>query len=155
MSFNIFTEAGLRHLTKRQYIYDINILKKYFFALIVFTYLITAAGIPIYLHYCGGELEQISYVVKSNECCGDDVDGDEENGCCKDKDLMLVNDGDFIVKHSDLDLTKTFAQNACIVLLWSSDLRTTPGQAIQKQWPDDSPPDLVQKALVSNSVMRI
>ena len=137
------------------YIYRINALKKYSFALLVLTYLVTAAGIPIYLHYCGGELEEVSYVVKTNDCCGDAAGQDGDNGCCRDKDVMLVNDEDFIVKHSDLDLTQTFSHHLFFILPWCSERQVVPGNVPVRQFSEGRPPALVQTLIVNNSVLRI
>jgi hypothetical protein len=63
----------------------------------VLAYLVMVIGIPVYFHYCGGELEEISYIVKSNGCCGDESDEDE-SGCCKNEDVHLQYAADFTFK---------------------------------------------------------
>lgn len=73
----------------------INLIKKYLFASLVVVYVITAVGIPVYFHYCGGELEKINYVLKSDGCCGDDEDSADANDCCKDENYVLKSNADF------------------------------------------------------------
>lgn len=63
----------------------------------VVLYLTTAIGIPVYLHYCGGELEKVSYLIKSNGCCGEDEDADM-GGCCQDENTVAQFTPDFTVK---------------------------------------------------------
>ncbi len=40
-------------------------------------------GVPVFKHYCGGELESISVFVKHASCCGEEED--EPSDCCKDE----------------------------------------------------------------------
>lgn len=63
--------------------------------LVVF-YLLVTAGVPVYLHYCGGELETVSCLVKKNGCCGEA--SDERMDCCMDQDLWLRHDPDLGLK---------------------------------------------------------
>jgi hypothetical protein len=71
-------------------------LRPYFFAALVVTYFLTVIGMPVYMHYCGGEVEEVSYLVKQNGCCGDEVPPD--NDCCHDEGLVLSNKVDFTIK---------------------------------------------------------
>ncbi len=74
-------------------------------------YLTTAIGIPVYMHYCGGELEQVSFLVKSNSCCGGEEE-DMDPGCCDNENTFARYAPDFTFKKtvdsnfqiSDLDL---------------------------------------------------
>ncbi|MGZ3883053.1 MAG: HYC_CC_PP family protein [Bacteroidia bacterium] len=59
----------------------------------VATYVTITVGIPVYLHYCGGELEDISYVIKKVSCAGEEEDAKMD--CCMDQDLVLRNNPDF------------------------------------------------------------
>jgi hypothetical protein len=61
---------------------------KYLFALVVTIYLASNTGIPVYYHYCGGELESVSTLFKSSSCCGDDED--EDSGCCQNETKVFA-----------------------------------------------------------------
>ena len=119
------------------------------------TYVISAVGVPIYLHYCGGELENINYVIKGSGCC----DGEEnetsntDDGCCKDENVYLKNNTDFTIKHSDFELTKAISQIFFIALPFSfstPEIRTV--NPVLYFQPD---PVLLQQREVSTSVLRI
>jgi hypothetical protein len=65
----------------------------------VAVYLVTAIGVPVYMHYCGGELEKISYLIKSKGCCGSEEDeGQGMSDCCKDENAIARYSPDFTVK---------------------------------------------------------
>lgn len=84
------------------------------------TYLVTSAGVPIYLHYCGGELEQVNYVIKSDGCCGDDESTDNNSdGCCRNESLLLVNSADFILKVADDAMANALSAGVAVLLPWS------------------------------------
>ena len=74
-------------------------IRKYLFACLVAAYLGSILGLPVYYHYCGGELEEVSYLVKPSGCCEDE--GDEPDGCCSNETMVLVNAADFTSKHSE------------------------------------------------------
>lgn len=86
----------------------------------VVVYLTTAIGIPVYMHYCGGELEKISYLVKSKGCCGSEEENEDMNGCCQDENGIARYAPDFTTKKvvdsnfqiADLNL---FVANASII----------------------------------------
>ena len=78
---------------------SINLFKKYLFGLIVASYLATIIGIPVYLHYCGGELEEVSYLTRATSCCGEEEDQTEDNGCCKNESHVLLNAADFTLNN--------------------------------------------------------
>lgn len=70
-------------------------------------------GIPVYFHYCGGELEKIDFITKGKSCCDDtESDAPEENkDCCKDESIVIQSAKDAlckkderIVKHITLQL---------------------------------------------------
>lgn len=75
---------------------------KYAFAAAVFIYVLAALGMPVYLHYCGGEVEEISYLVKAGSCC--DGEDTEENDCCHDEGVVLQYQEDFTLKTPGSDL---------------------------------------------------
>lgn len=57
------------------------------FCLVV--YALSTFGITINKHFCGGELESVTLLKKSN-CCTEDGD-DEPMGCCEDETIYLAN----------------------------------------------------------------
>jgi hypothetical protein len=61
---------------------------KYLFGLVIAIYLVSNIGIPVYYHYCGGELESVNALFKSSSCCGDDED--EDSGCCQNETKVLA-----------------------------------------------------------------
>lgn len=138
------------------YIYGINTIKKYLFGLIVITYVVSAAGVPGYLHYCSGELEKINYVVKSDSCCDSkEKDSEDANdGCCKDENVYLINSTDFIIKHSDFELANTISQDHFIALPWSVAL-PQPCYFTDLHRYFAPPVSLEQDLLVTTSVLRI
>ena len=66
-------------------------LSKYLFATLVISYMLTVVGMPVYLHYCGGQVEEISYLI-------------ETNGCCRNEGVVLQNAVDFTLKTFDAQL---------------------------------------------------
>jgi hypothetical protein len=54
-----------------------------FFSAVLFSYLLVHVGVPVFKHYCGGELESISAFVKSDICCGEEEE--ESSDCCDDE----------------------------------------------------------------------
>lgn len=63
----------------------------------VVVYLVTAIGIPVYMHYCGGELEKISFLVEAPGCCEGEEPGDSD-GCCNNENTVARYSPDFTVK---------------------------------------------------------
>ena len=134
----------------------IEAIKKYFFSLIVVSYLLTTMGVPVYLHYCGGELEKVSYLVKGKSCCGDDESDAamQDNGCCKDESYVVSAHQDFTFKQA----AKFYPQIIQIGLLWTHpsiftfipEINIDP-QSICDLWP---PPN-IQSKIINVSVLRI
>ena len=58
-------------------------LKKIFAITLCFVYFFAAAGVSINVHYCGGEVEEVSFFSYGEKscCCGNEA----EAGCCKDE----------------------------------------------------------------------
>ena len=111
-------------------------------------------GIPVYLHYCGGELEKISYLVKSTSCC--DVGDTEEtnNDCCKDEGFIIKNNTDFNLNSFNYKLVKSVFNLSFIPV---SNFSLSHNQAfISKAHTEDFPPPKIQNnLLVSITVLRI
>jgi hypothetical protein len=128
-------------------------LKKYFFAFFVAVYLFSAIGVPVYLHYCGGELEEVSYLVKSNGCCGEE-ESDETSDCCHNEDVYLKKTTDFSLNILHFDFSKTIIQSIILTpfiqhLSFNIQHSTF---IINNQLP---PPKLCQQALLDCSVLKI
>lgn len=122
----------------------------------VTAYVVSAIGIPVFLHYCGGELENVNYVVKGTSCCGED-EGSEpmDDGCCKDENLVLKNTPDFTLKQfHNYDLIKTVCKVFYISLPFSytPSIKNTKLNTLSIEAP---PPKLQASLVISTSVLRI
>lgn len=62
---------------------------KFLFALIAGVYLMNSVGVPVYYHYCGGELESVSAVFKPDACC-DGMEEEEDSDCCKNEVKVIA-----------------------------------------------------------------
>jgi hypothetical protein len=138
------------------YLYCINLLKKYLFGLVVATYLLSAVGIPIYLHYCGGELEKINVVIKSESCCdGEEDDTDVGSDCCKDENIFIQNTTDFTFKQSTHgSFIKNCSQLFYLPLLFTASAPAEPA-ALAIGHLELPPPKLQNSLVISTSVIRI
>jgi hypothetical protein len=126
---------------------------KFLFAMLVSAYTITVVGIPVYFHYCGGELEKIDYLVKGSGCCDDDEQQGEENGCCKDEGKYLLNNPDFTIKDSDqLKSVKMFTQMFSFKLPFKISL-VTPAFTFAFTERKKAPPSVL--GVISVTVLRI
>jgi hypothetical protein len=63
--------------------------RKFIFTLIVGIYLLNSIGIPVYYHYCGGELEKVTALFKTNTCCGSEEEEDDSD-CCQNVEKILL-----------------------------------------------------------------
>lgn len=119
--------------------------------------MITVVGIPVYYHYCGGELEEINYVLKSSGCCGGEEDDSSEsdNGCCKDENLVLKSNVDFTLKgFNDYTFVKTFSEVCYISLPFSMSVHELKS-LVSDVYAEFPPPKLQQDLVISTSVLRI
>jgi len=105
------------------------------------------------MHYCGGELEKVTFLVRSNSCCGGEED--EDSGCCANEDAYVrlapdftakkINTGvDFILPAVDLVYSELF-QTAITN-------KNTTVQPAEFLFP---PPKLMQDNIVCISSLRI
>ena len=119
--------------------------------------MISAVGIKIVAHSCGGELEKIALFSKPTSCCGGEEDSDmaEDDGCCHNdsKHVAFKSDFTFFTFVSDCKASVT-------------DLFIIPNQQenlslaqiplsvflINKK---DHPPNWIQHDIVSTSNLRI
>ena len=63
----------------------------------VVVYLTTAIGVPVYMHYCGGKLEKVSFLVEAPGCCEGEEPGDADE-CCDNENTVARYTPDFTVK---------------------------------------------------------
>jgi len=118
---------------------------------------ITVIGIPVYYHYCGGELEEVSYVLKSSNCCGGEEDNTDEatNDCCKDENVILKSNLDFTIKKLNVfAFVKTFNDVFYISLLFSNSIQSVTSN-FSSVYAESPPPKLQLDLLISTSVLRI
>lgn len=123
----------------------------------VMFYLVTVIGIPVYYHYCGGELEGVSYVLKSNSCCGEEDDDSDKakSDCCKDENLILKSNPDVTIKETKFyALVKSVTSLPFIVLPFEPCSETIRSKSISVPY-EFPPPKLQRQIIISTSVLRI
>ncbi len=113
-------------------------------------------GLPVYLHYCGGELEKVNVLIKGTSCCGEDEDESAmDAGCCKDEQVVLKSNVDFTFAQIN---PNHFIKSVQDVFYSASNpfLLSVP-KAITLVKPDSEfpPPKLFQKQIIATSVLRI
>ena len=128
-------------------------LRTSIFAVFTFCYLLAVNGIPVYLHYCGGELEEISYLTKTNNCCGDEEENNEASDCCHNESLVLRSSPEACFS-AESRLAKTTSPLLAFALFATeaSQLQTFRLSALHI---DHDPPLLLQQALINVSCLRI
>lgn len=115
--------------------------------------MITVIGVPVYFHYCGGELEEISYLTKASSCCGEEEP--EDDGCCKDESLIVKSSLDFTLKKSDSFLPLKTVCDLFYVSVPFSELsfcNKFNAPSLKKEFP---PAPFQNTLLISTSVLRI
>lgn len=125
------------------------------FCLIVTAYVVSAIGVPVYLHYCQGELEHVTYLVKGNSCCGESDDNAMQNDCCKDENLIIKHNPNFTFNQST---NANFQKSVCNLFYFSfSFVKTTfQDNSFSKSLAFEYPPPKIQNTLlISTSVLRI
>ncbi len=119
----------------------------------VVVYLTTAIGVPVYLHYCGGELEKVSFLIKSNSCCGGEEE-DMDDGCCANENTIARYSPDFTVKKA-VDSHFSIADfNLFTIapLLFDLKIESSPVFVSKYFFP---PPDIVQSNIIQTTFLRI
>lgn len=126
------------------------------FGLVVTAYVVSAIGIPVFLHYCGGEIENVNFVVKgSTACCGQEEDSQPvDDGCCKDEKLVIKNTIDFTLKQINNDLVKSSCQLFYVSSSFFEENLKTP-QKLNTISIEAPPPKLQASLIISTSVLRI
>jgi hypothetical protein len=127
------------------------------FGLVVTAYVVSVIGIPVFLHYCGGEIENVNFVVKgSTACCGEEEDAEPmDDGCCKDENLVVKNNTTFTFqKNTNNELVKSFCQLFFISLPLKNET-FTPALNLEYLSIEAPPPKLQASLIISTSVLRI
>ncbi|MCC6371076.1 MAG: hypothetical protein IT236_08740 [Bacteroidia bacterium] len=119
------------------------------------SYTLTTVGFPVYLHYCGGELERVNYLVKGTGCCGEtDDESSESNDCCKDEGLYVQNTNHFTLK------TINYSIQQSLTLLFIHPIQPCSPEPCNNfgnlvKETKEPPPKLLANLLVTTSVLRI
>lgn len=113
-----------------------------------------SVGLPVYMHYCGGELEKISYFVKGSSCCGEDESDQEDSGCCRDEGLVIKSNFDLV-----LDQAPVCSPCKTELSLFYSPIPTlsyfSPGYLRLVSNTEMWPPPGIQSKIISSTVLRI
>jgi hypothetical protein len=127
--------------------------KKYLFGICTLFYLVASNGIPVYLHYCGGELEEVSYLTKGKSCCSDESSNDKPMDCCNNEEYILRTQLDGLQQHGARLASLTPITIEFTVLASPLFLNHAFGKPIAHI--DPSPPPLQNSDLIDFTVMRI
>jgi hypothetical protein len=120
----------------------------------VVMYLTTAIGIPVYMHYCGGELEKVSYLIKTKGCCGSEDNEEGMNDCCQDENLTVRYAPDFTTKKV-VDSNFQIADLNLFVLtvsIFDIDIESTSLLISRYFFP---PPDILHSNIIRTTFLRI
>ena len=103
----------------------------------------------MYLHYCGGELEEVSYITKTNNCCNDD----SNDGCCKNEGKVIKCDHTLTLKKNEVLVCQTSIQQLFTVVHFSFRL---PFKAVVSE-PScvNHPPPKISDHIIDSTVLRI
>ena len=72
-------------------------MKKIIVTILALAYIITSTGVALQMHYCMGELAGWGMGTNKSEICsncGMKESDEKENGCCKDKHILIKNTAD-------------------------------------------------------------
>lgn len=121
--------------------------------MVVCIYVFSTIGVSVFSHYCGGELEKVSFFTKTNSCCGDESDEAMESGCCKNEVSHIAFKEDFtfytLIKDCKAPVNALFN----VIPGFSKPvLKSNCAVYSTSKWV---PPDLVQNHLVACSVIRV
>lgn len=116
----------------------------------------STVGVSVISHYCGGELEKVSLFTKSTSCCGGEEDeSSEEGGCCKNETVHVSFQKDFtfytLIKELKAPVNQLFIVSLAREGAFSYPLVKTNIYSSKK----DDPPNLIQRDIISVSVIRI
>ncbi len=107
------------------------------------------AGIPVFFHYCDGDLETISFFEKGSGCCGDEEATDMD--CCS-TDLSIIQQHSDFTSHSEkasLDLTGV----PLIIIQWFQSTISSESNLVVPVI--DTSPETVQSKQIKTFLLRI
>lgn len=64
-------------------------MRKFLFSILAILYLVASTGATMHMHYCMGRLADTGFFEQEGghcSLCGMEKTGDEDNGCCNDKE---------------------------------------------------------------------
>ena len=119
----------------------------------VVVYVTTAIGVPVYKHYCDGELEKVSFLIEAPGCC----DGEEAgvaDDCCDNENTIVRYSPDFTIKkdvNSDLLITN-FNLFVLAPVLYDFKIEAVSILTSKYFFP---PPDLLHTNIIRTTFLRI
>jgi hypothetical protein len=118
-------------------------------------YTLSVLGIPVYFHYCGGELEKVDFITQSSSCCGDEESDipEENNGCCKDETLVLQSATDALLKKHERVLNPSSLLLCAILPHFTAPILAP--TRIREHKVGFHPALLTQQKLISTFLLRI
>jgi hypothetical protein len=119
----------------------------------VMVHLVTVVGIPVYFHYCGGELEEISYILKSNTCCGEE-ESSMADDCCENESTVVRSEGIFDLQKNQDIKSKLFSTLFFVKLSFVVNPEFVVN-ASPVAWNFYPPPDLQHQAIIECTFLRI
>ena len=127
---------------------------KIFIAFVAIVYVMSTIGVSVFSHYCGGELEHVTLFSKTKSCCGEE-ESDMGDGCCKDVVTHVSFQKDFTFAQLKSDYKVPFL--ALAIFNFQHSIFNFNGTddsfiTVNKEYP---PPNLVQREIVSCSVIRV
>lgn len=129
---------------------------KIFISFVAIIYVLSTVGVSVFSHYCGGKLEKVTLFSKTKSCCGDeDEETMEDDGCCKNEITHVSFQKDFtfytLVKSIKAPLNELFIIKPDFNLVFFKTHIANFSSIDEKVHP----PNLVQRDIVSCSVIRI
>lgn len=129
---------------------------KIFIAFVAIVYVMSTIGVSVFSHYCGGELEKVTLFSKTKSCCGGEEEEDmTDDGCCKNELVHVSFQKDFtfytLVNAIKAPINQLFVvQPDFNVIFFKSHIANflSIGKKVH-------PPNLVQRDIVSCSVIRV
>ena len=120
-----------------------------------FIYVFANMGVSVISHYCGGELQEVAIFTEPDSCCGEE-DEAEEGGCCKNETQYFSYQNDFVFNTLSKDLKKPVLLLPFESFAFTNECATHLNQLKAFYYKSNyPPPDIVQRDIVSISVLRI
>jgi len=120
----------------------------------VVIYLTTAIGIPVYMHYCDGELEKISYLVKTKGCCGSEEEEEDMGDCCQDENTIARYAPDFTTKKVSVSDFRIADLHLFTITASVPDVKVVSNSVLGSNY-FYPPPDLLHSTIIRTTFLRI